>query len=284
MKPTNPARKSTLLSFVPRLVLLLLTALAATVSAQSETVAVPLSDPSQPAFVEAGLVTGSIRVEAYDGDEVLVEVTSDMEPIGGSGEDEKATRGGLRRVRGTGLGLEVEEEDNQVEISTDSWKRAVDLRLRVPRRTSLRLSTVNGGSIAVSGVTGELELSNVNGPIEAVGITGSVVAETINGDVTVRFDTVIPGKAMSFSSLNGDIDVTFPADLSAEFLMRSDMGEILTDFDFEAEPVSRRSQEGGDGEGFRVEIEKEMRAEVGGGGAEIRFKNFNGDILIRKGG
>lgn len=284
MKPTNPARKSTLLSFVPRLVLLLLTALAATVSAQSETVAVPLSDPSQPAFVEAGLVTGSIRVEAYDGDEVLVEVTSDMEPIGGSGEGEKATRGGLRRVRGTGLGLEVEEEDNQVEISTDSWKRAVDLRLRVPRRTSLRLSTVNGGSIAVSGVTGELELSNVNGPIEAVGITGSVVAETINGDVTVRFDTVIPGKAMSFSSLNGDIDVTFPADLSAEFLMRSDMGEILTDFDFEAEPVSRRSQEGGDGEGFRVEIEKEMRAEVGGGGAEIRFKNFNGDILIRKGG
>ena len=110
-----------------------------------------------------------------------------------------------------------------------------------------------------------------------------MVAQTLNGELKVTFDAVTPGKAMSFTNMNGDIDVTFPANLKADLRMRSDMGDILTDFDFEADATTRRSQEGGEGRGFRLKIEKEIRGQVGGGGPEMVFKNFNGDILIRKG-
>lgn len=258
---------------------------AAALGAQdSEKIAVPLSDPSKPARVEANLVMGSmmgtIRVEAYDGAEVLVEVETEMREVT-RGESER--RDGLRVIPNTSAGLTVEEEDNEVEISAESWNSSVNLSIKVPRRTSLALATLNG-DIEVRGVEGEHELSNVNGGIEATGIRGSVVANTVNGPLTVSFDAVTAGKAMSFSNLNGTIEITFPPDLAADLRMRSDQGEILTDFDFEAQPTTRRVQEGGEDGGFRLKIEKEVHAQVNGGGPEIVFKNFNGDILIRKGG
>ncbi len=240
---------------------------------------VPLSDPSKPAKVKASLIMGSILVEGYDGQEVMVETSSEMEEI----EKDEGGRGGLRRIPNTSSGMTVEEHRNEVRISVESWNKAVNLKIRVPRRTALKLGTVNDGDIVVNGVEGELELGNTNGSIEAIGISGSVIAQTVNGEVKVTFDAVSPGKAMSFTNMNGDIDVTFPAGLAADLRMRSDMGDILTDFDFEAAPATVKTQEGEAGKGFKMKIEKEIRAKVGGGGPEMVFKNFNGDIIIRKG-
>ncbi len=160
----------------------------------------------------------------------------------------------------------------------------MNVKLRVPRRTSLKLTTVNAGDIEVRGVEGELELGNTNGPITALDVAGSVVAQTINGDLKVTLRSVAPDKPMSFTNMNGDIDVTLPASVKADLRMRSDVGEILTDFDFETVSSTRKTSEGGEGRGFRLKIEKEVRAQVNGGGPELVFKNFNGDILIRKGG
>lgn len=266
----------------PLLVPALFLVLATPASTQEdETISVPLSDPSKPSWVRAGLTMGSIRVEAYDGADILVNVATEMEPVE---EGEKVRPDGLRRIPNTSRGMTVEEEDNRVKISVRSWHRAANLEIKVPRKTSLKLSTVNGGDIEVHGVAGELELGNTNGSITALDVSGSVVANTINGEIKVTFDAVTPGTPMAFSNLNGDIDVTFPASLKAHLRMRSDMGEILTDFDFETVATTKRSSGDDDGKGFRLKIEKEIEAKVGGGGPEISFKNFNGDILIRKGG
>lgn len=252
----------------------------AAVAAAQETISVPLTDPSKPAWVKASLLSGSIRVEAYDGKDVLVAVASEMEEVD---ERRPERHNGLRRIPNASQGLTIEEKDNKVAISVKSWNRSATLELKVPRRTSLNLKTVNDGEIVVRGVEGELELGNTNGPIEATNVAGSVVAGALNDDIKVTFTAVTPGKAMSFTNMNGDIDVTFPASLKADLRMRSDMGEILTDFDFQPVTSTSRSQEGGDGKGFRLKIENEVHAKVGGGGAEIVFKNFNGDVLIRKG-
>lgn len=247
---------------------------------EDESISVPLSDPSKPARVRVGLTMGSIRVEAWDGAEVLVNVSTKIEPV----EKRKEERSdGLRRIPNTSHGLTVEEKNNRVDISTDSWNRATRLEIKVPRRTSLDLSTVNAGDVEVRGVAGELELSNTNGSITALDVSGSVVANTVNGEIKVTLTAVTPDKPMSFSNLNGDIDVTFPASLKADLRMRSDMGDILTDFDFEAVATTRKESDGGDGKGFRMKIEKQIEAKVGGGGPEFTFKNFNGDIVIRKG-
>ncbi len=82
-----------------------------------ETISVPLSDPSKPAWVEVGLVMGSITVEAYEGKEILVETATDMEEVV---RETERRRDGLRLVPNTSRGMTVEEEDNEVEVSGSS--------------------------------------------------------------------------------------------------------------------------------------------------------------------
>ncbi len=253
-------------------------AISATI-AIGEEVVVPLSKPGQPVTLEAGLTNGSIEVEAYDGNEVVVEITSEKraEPARKS-----ETKDGLRRLPNTGVAFAVEERDNIVEISSESWRQKVDLKIRVPVATSVHLSTINQGNIKIRGVRGEHELDNVNGWIKATGVSGSVLAHTTNGDVTVEMRAVNSDTPMAFSSFNGDVDVTMPGSLKADLSMRSNNGDILTDFDVNlsaAPPKVERQTKGG---GFRYSMENETRGKVNGGGPEMTFRTHQGDIILRK--
>jgi DUF4097 and DUF4098 domain-containing protein YvlB len=85
--------------------------------------------------------------------------------------------------------------------------------------------------------------------------------------------------------LNGDIDVTFPSEVKATISMKSDNGAIFSDFDIKLEQTTRRVEEGGKGKGgkYRIRLEKAMIGTINGGGPEIQFSTFNGDVIIRKG-
>ncbi|MDA1095222.1 MAG: hypothetical protein O3A25_18465 [Acidobacteria bacterium] len=61
----------------------------------------------------------------------------------------------------------------------------VDLTARVPVGSRLRLCTVNGREVSVSGTAGDFEIDNVNGRITMDRISGSGRATTVNGDVRV---------------------------------------------------------------------------------------------------
>ena len=252
---------------------------ALAVPAGAEQFAVPLSKPGEPVTLELELISGGATVEAYDGQEVIVEVR--LPEIDDEHESKhRSQRNGLRQIPNTSHGLTIEEERNEVRIEVESWNKAIHLDIKVPVRTSLHLETVNGGDLVVRGVEGDHELANTNGSITARDIAGSLVAETVNGDLTVTFRSLAQ-KPMAFSTLNGDVDVTFPSNLAAELRMRSDHGEIFTDFELQLEKSPARvTQERGSG--YRVEVRKEVIGKVGGGGPEMAFKTFNGDILIRK--
>ena len=243
----------------------------------AERIVVPLSEPGQPAVLTADLMNGSIRVEAYDGNEILVRTTHD--PADDEGED---SHQGLTRIVNTSVGLTVEERDNRVTIEADWSSRATRLEVQVPRRTSVRLATVNNGDIHVEGVEGTHELSNVNGAITALGVTGSVVADTTNGDVKVSFVTIEPDKPMSFSTWNGDVDLTVPADTRARLVLNSGQGDIYTDFEVVLAPQELKTTRNEGKRGFRVRVEKEVVGSINGGDAEFRFKTYNGDIFVRK--
>jgi len=266
--------------FIPMTILCLCVPVMATARADETVrrVPVPLSHPGQPATVEAQLFSGDITVEGHDSDEVLLEIVvksgEEMEPSTG--------KGGMKRIPNTSVGLSVEESDNVVEIG-DSWGSNIgDLRIRVPRRTSLSLKSIQGGTISVRGVTGELDLENINGPIEALDVSGSVVAHSTNGAIKVVLDSVTPGKAMSFVTFNGDVDVTFPPNLKATLRISAGAGEILTDFDFDLVPQKAEVAGEREGERYRVKLEQDVLASVGGGGPEMRFKTWQGRIYIRK--
>lgn len=249
----------------------------------SDIVKVPLTDPSRAATVKVNLLAGGITVRGYAGKEVLVEA---------SARDDKKSPGeispkaaGMKRIPNLATGLNIEEEDNVVSIGAGPTSRPVDLKIQVPARSILRLKTINDGDILVEQVQGEIEVSDLNGAVTLNQVSGSVVAHALNGNVKVSLTSVDANKSMSFSSLNGDIDVTLPADVKASAVMKTDNGEIYSDFDVKLDASATKptveSSTGKAGK-FRVKADRTVKGSINGGGPEMQFKTFNGDIFIRK--
>jgi hypothetical protein len=251
-------------------------------AAGTDHVTVPLSDPARPGTVKVNLLAGSISVKGYASKEVIVEANAREE---GSRGRHRADTSGMKRIPNTATGLTVEEEGNVVSISTGSLNRPVDISLQVPTRTTLRLKTINDGDIKVEQVQGEIEVNDINGAVTLTQVSGTVVAHALNGNVKVSLVAVEPNKPMSFSSLNGDIDVSFPPDLKANASMKTDNGEIFSDFDIKidaaaVQPVAEDAR--GKGGKYRIKIDKTTKGTINGGGPEMQFKTFNGNIYIRK--
>lgn len=245
-------------------------------------VTVPFSDASRPGTVKVNLLAGSITVKGYAGKEVIVDAKAREEESRGRSRGEAS---GMKRIPNLSTGLTVEEESNVISISTGSMNRPVDITLQVPTRTMLKLKTINDGDIKVEQVQGELEVNDINGAVALHQVSGSVVAHALNGDVKVSFVAVEPNKPMSFSSLNGNIDVTFPPDVKANASMKSDNGEIYSDFDVKLEatqpqPVAEAAS--GKGGRYKIKIDRTTKGTINGGGPEMQFKTFNGNIYIRK--
>jgi len=283
----NPMRLYTQFIFIFLLTVLLMSG-APWVLAESPNgnhIVVPLGDPSRPAQVRAHLLNGGITVKTHQRGEVIVDAR--VRAGDDDEEQERRPKGGLHRIPMNSSGLSVEAENNDVHISTDSHTRTIDLTITVPVHTSLSLHTVNDGDIVVSGVDGELDVNDVNGEVTLNNISGSAVAHALNGKVLVTFNRVDGQKPMAFSSLNGDIDVTLPPDIKANLSMRSDNGEVYSDFEIQLQTTSPQpTVEDGRGKGgkYVVRVEKTVRGTINGGGPEIQFKNFNGSIYIRKAG
>ncbi len=263
---------------IAAIALLVAAGLAPARPAVAEQVVVPLSHPGQPARVEVHTLMAAISVEAYDGQEVVIDSQPSKEKHAPTPPPEAR---GMKRIGGLGLGLTAEEKDNKVEVSVDG-PQGGKLHLKVPADTSLALKTVNGGDVSVRGVRGELELENVNGGITAEDVTGSVVAHTTNGGVKVVFRRVAPGEPMSFVTLNGDVDVTFPPDLKATLKLQSNHGEIYTDFDVAVHEDANAAAPERSGGRYHVEVNRAVNGTINGGGPQITLRTFNGNIYVRK--
>jgi hypothetical protein len=264
--------------------LLTLLAVAAALHAQgaSQRFSVPLSRPGQTVHLEVSLIGGSITIVGGSaGNEVTVEA------VASDDDDENRPHrnaGGMHRLPNRSLGLVVEEENNQVTIGMGGMPREVTLRIQVPRQTSVEASTVNDGEIRVEGLDGTLELSNTNGGITARDVAGSVVAHTTNGDVKVNMTRVDGKAALAFATFNGDVDVTLPAGTRGNLRMRSDNGEIYTDFDVQLSSSAPKVEQKRGGGKYRLEVEQDVSGTMNGGGPDIQLRTFNGDIYLRRRG
>lgn len=248
-------------------------------STTGEEITVPLTKPNDTGSLEISLVTGSINVTGTKGKEVVIKASA-----GESRAKEREDAGGLKRIPNTNLGLTVTEQNNQVQVSTEAVNRRVNLEIRVPQNFSLRLSTVNNGDLVVSNVNGNLELANVNGSILLENVSGNAVANTTNGNVKaniLRWDGKSP---MAFSTLNGNVDITLPANSKFNTKLRSDRGEVYTDFEMTREAAQAQVKTGTRNEKgiYRVSTADFITGKVNGGGPEILIKNMNGNIYLRK--
>jgi hypothetical protein len=250
-------------------------------SGSTEQLTVPLSSPGKAYTLKVHLVTGSIKVVGYDGKDVIINVT----PRGGEEERSRASENGMKRISASG-GYEVtaKEADNTVTVNTGNPNKAVDLDLKVPQGGKLKIGTVNDGDIVVENVTGELEVNNVNDAITMTNISGSVVANTVNGDVTVTFITVDPKAPMAFSTLNGDVKVTLPADTKANLKVKSDNGDVFSDFDIDIDKTPSKVNKITEPGMYKIKKDDWVYGKINGGGPEMMMKNMQGDIYVKKAG
>lgn len=269
-----------------RVHIVLLLAVASCASAQEagDKLKVAFRDPSRPGTVKISVLNGSVTVKGYSGHEVLVE------SVPRRGEDENDRRStkdssGLKRIYAPNSRLSVEEENNVMRIDVQSHRGGADVTLQVPLRTSLNLRSTNGGAITVENVQGDIEVNNTNGAVVLKNIAGSVVAHALNGGLTASVRELDANKPISFSSLNGEIDVTLPASLKANLNLQSSHGEIFSDFDVvltaTAPKVEETKREQGRGR-YRISTGRGMVGKVNGGGQDMTFKTMNGNIYIRK--
>lgn len=246
--------------------------------AQNEKIVVELSQPGKPYTVELNLVHGSIHVVKSSGKELIVEA--------GSGKAQTAAavqKDGMRKISsGSSFNISVKEASNKVQINTGIPVHTLNITLHVPDNGSFKLRTVNNGDIKVDHVGGEFELSNVNGGVILNKISGSAVVNTTNGGITATFTQITPDTPMAFSTLNGRIDLSFPATFKGNIKAKTDQGDVFSDFEIgflKDEPKVVRTNEKGYS---KIEASHWVTGTLNGGGPEVMMKTVNGSIFIRK--
>lgn len=190
------------------------------------TVRSKFSDPSKPGTLKVSLPWAEVHVTGTDGNEIVV--TSSLEQKGKKDVD----KDGFRRLD-EDVAFEVVEKNNTATIvmSGDNlWAaHGAEFQVQVPRNTNLILRTEAGGDVAVENIDGDIDINSMNGEVALTDIGSSAVVNTMNGEVTATFKKA-PTKAVSITSMNGEIDLRLPTDTKANLRMRTHNGTIRTNF------------------------------------------------------
>lgn len=246
----------------------------------ADRVTVPLSDPSRPALIDVSLVQGTITVRGSNRKDVGVVAMPEADR---PRRRYDANADGLRRLPQT-AGFRISEEGNRVKIGSDDPGRSINFEIEVPLRSNLKLSAVNDGEILIENVDGELEVTNVNGGIVMNSVAGSVIAGTTNGTVRATLTRVNAQREMAFTSLNGTVDVTLPPATRANLRMRSNNGDVYSDFDVQLAASTPSVEETRSSNGrYRINRNRAIVGAINGGGPEIELRTFNSNVYVRKG-
>jgi DUF4097 and DUF4098 domain-containing protein YvlB len=114
------------------------------------------------------------------------------------------------------------------------------------------------------------------------GISGTVVAQSLNGPIRVTMDRVDPSKPLSFSSLNGSIDVTLPADVKANVKFKTMRSDIYSDFGMALGGSASMMKDSSGMLKFRLGFDDNLEGTINGGGVPVSFHTLHGTIYLRK--
>lgn len=266
---------------------------------------IPIDFDTKDLTVNIKVNFGSIQITGYEGKEVVVEVQQyDSETMPdfpeewkthpmpnfpnnghwGSIRNDSVSTEGLKKIHSSSQGYEIIREGHTIYITSDmvfGGFKTVGFNVKVPAHCSIIANSFR--DIHIKGVDGEVELNTIMGLINASDITGSVVANTVNGSINAKIRKAAPDAPMAFSTVNGNIDITFPADIKATFKMNSDFGDIYAGFDMVTKDEDiEKSNINPDNGIYNVQVKNWTVADVNGGGPEYSFKTLGGNIYIRK--
>ena len=190
------------------------------------------SDPAKPGKIKLRVMWGDVSITGTDTPEVTI-----VSNIKNKNAAEKRADG-LRRLDSE-VTYTATEKDNviTIELSGDGPVPAASgatLTITTPRTTSVVVENSLGGSVDVKNLVGDIEIRSLNGEVTLDRISGSALVETMNGEIHATFVKVAEGKPLSFTSMNGEIEVRVPADTKANVRLRTQNGGVYTDFDEKA--------------------------------------------------
>jgi len=213
---------------------------------------------------------GDLPIEGYSGNEIIISGGPDLslpdrakglKPVYSGGTDN------------TGIGISVEKSTNKVTITCLlPFNKHGDYRIKVPDNLALKISSgcEYQNSVEISNMKNEIDVNTCAG-ITVKNCTGPLVLNTINGTVDVVFTEISKDKPTSIASINGEIDVTLPANSAVNLEMRNMQGGMYTDFDLPADDKQMRRVGGG-----------AVNAKINGGGVSLKINSINGNIYLRK--
>ncbi len=218
-------------------------------------------------------VNGRVEIAGWDGSDVVI----------------KALKHGRTRESVDAVKIKVDSSPDEIDIHTQqpagetgfsgiwSWFKnggnnnaVVDYAIQVPRHARLaNISSVNG-RVVIDDVGGDIEASAVNGEMQVHDAAGSLKLSTVNGRIVAELVSLGGSQSVSFSSVNGQIEATLPADANAEVSASPVNGGLTSDF-----PALVVQKE--------FPVSKKLKGTLGNGGASVKASTVNGGISFRKG-
>lgn len=239
-------------------------------------------------------LNGSITVEGYEGDKVLIEAEKLVrDPDPKDVELGKKEIGVNVLVEGDKIVVypqipNMEYRDGRFTNSCqDHWEELpydhkLDFHIKMPKNARLKVSTINQGEVLVKNTAGSfIDANNINGGIVLEHITGETHLNCINGDVSVSY-TQNPTKPCRYYALNGKMDIVYQKNLSANILFKSMNGDLYTDFDIEKQFTKVDKGLSGKGTKAKFKFEAKPAIQIGQGGTDMEVETLNGDVTIKK--
>ncbi len=236
-------------------------------SAQDHTV--KLSNPSQTTLIIQEV--NKVSVEAYEGNEIQIEADSKRDqPERAQGLTALSARG----KDNTGIGLNVQQNGNEVTIFQASRRGKGRYTIKVPKSVNIQIEHTGdweGGKIEVYGVTGELEISGRYNSVYMEDVSGPALVNTVYGKVEAIFSELNQDSPSSLVSVYGIVDVTMPAGTKADVVIKTPYGEAFSDMDIQF----------GDEEGMR-KVSSTIQGKLNGGGVDLELKASYKNVYLRK--
>jgi predicted membrane protein len=217
---------------------------------------------------------GKVTVEGHNGNEIIFSSRD-----GKDARDPKAE--GLRIVNGlglddnTGLGINVTDKGNVIEVQQLKRTNSPDIKILVPKGVivSFTHESQYGGTAHFRNMENEIEIAAQYNSVELENVTGPLTVKTIYGHVEATLGTTIKNP-ISIVSVYGYVDVTMPQATKAHLRMSTSYGEIYVAPEFKIDVDAN-------GSGL-VNYSKVSGSINGGGELKIDLSCNYGKVYLRK--
>ncbi len=147
------------------------------------------------------------------------------------------------------------------------FNASMDFEVAVPTNVVVSAGSVSG-NVEIDGAHGDVDAGSVSGNVRLEHLHAAAIrAHTVSGDIIAAAEDLDDHGDLSFNTVSGDVTLTLPKSLDADFSMSTVSGDVDSDF-----PLTL-----GNGRMSR----RGLSARIGKGGRRLEVRTVSGDLRLR---